>query len=281
MAESLWLRVKQHFVAAVGRSAIIDVAFLGAASDIYPWEATDHPEMDLCVFVKELSPACGGELFSINETIRADLAAFGSAYEFRIIRGPYKRTPDSFQNSTFVVHAAVFTEESYLRETSSMLRWSWKKYECVAQLDRLRQWATRRPTLGELLNGPFGIEDRLARIESRLVILSEVVLPTFNRIPLKITHTDNLFTEYCIAASADIARNHGRVLGREEADRLANWEYFKWYDDQIFHCEAFVDIIDIKRTARRIGYSGLADSAERRSREYLCSLRAHLAKANQ
>jgi hypothetical protein len=276
VSEEILNRVKQHFARAARRGDVRDLAFLGAASEIYRWRPCQNAEIDVCFLIDDFSERCGGALKDVSDSLCKELTDDGFDYDFRIVRGPYKRTSDDIARSCVVIHAAVFTEEGYKAEAPQLLKWSWRKYSCIVRESFFKECAPERPLIRELLHGKLGIDERIRNIQADNLVLAERSLPSLVWRPLEVPMCDNLFTEYCIAAAADTARNHGRVLGIAEADTMSNEEYFRFYAGKIFQSQEFRELMEIKRVVREQGYRGFGREAKRTAMAYLVALKNSL-----
>ncbi len=267
--------IKRVCVDGLGSPHLVDLAFIGNASDVYAWIPTPNVDLDVCFIVRALEHDCGTWLLEQAARMRELAGEAGIPFELRIINGPYKPTPDRSAGPAIVLHAAVFTERNYSLQPA-LLRWSWRKYKCVAVPERFSEWAPGRPGARELLDGPIGIRKRLAAIDAGTAVFYEQQLPSFEWTEFTAAVGDNLFTEYCFAAVADSARNHGRVIGSPEADALSNQDYTNWYARRVFPSASFSEAMRLKLQARQNGYAGLSKTAHRLARDFLRALCAHL-----
>ena len=270
-------RVKALVLESLEQPCIEDIAFIGNASDRYVWEPAMIIDLDVCIFVKAMDRITGVFLLDLSHRITDLLARQDAAFEFKIVRGPYKPTPMWVTRPFMVLHGAVFTEETYLAE-APILRWGWKKYSCQNEPDRLARLAPQKPGIPMLLAGPKGIQEKIAGISSGRVLMQERILPELNWVSHEYTPNHPLFAEYCLNAGATTARNHARVAGRPEADSLPNSAFFPWYHREIFSCEAFLALMEGKAAARHRGYGGLMPRVRDLALEYLRRLRLHLEK---
>jgi hypothetical protein len=123
------------------------------------------------------------------------------------------------------------------------------------------------------------VERKLTRIKTERIQMSEWKLPTFEKVVLEFTARHPVFAEYCLTGPLICARIHGRILGREEADRLPNREFVIWYRREMLDVVALEDLLFHKSRARQHGYEGLLptvkDLAVRYFEAFLQSVHAH------
>ena len=111
-----------------------------------------------------------------------------------------------------------------------------------------------KPDLRQLLSGAKGVAFRLNAIASGSVTMVELVLPTFREATFSVSISDPNFVECCFAYALASARNHGRVLGFEEADKLPNEVYFRWYSDTIMRSDDLLQLVQMKAQCRNTGF---------------------------
>lgn len=273
-------RVKKAYAAGLRQSFVVDMVFLGSASGmLYPWDPAPIAELDVCIFFKNLDRECGVWLQTVERNLAESLAQNNFDFEFRMVNGPYKRAPSEMSTMIIIAHGIVYTEERYLDE-AKLLRWSWRKYPCIKDPNRMSRLAPELPSIGELLKGPRGVEERIHCLENARAIFWERVLPSFEWIKFAIPLGTELFTEYCLAAGADTARNHARILAFKEADTLGNNDFFPWYVKEVFPSEALEELIEMKRRARVSGYAGMSKQAHTCAHSYLRALHSSLTQAS-
>ena len=267
--------VKAGILESLEQSFVLDLAFIGNASSVYPWEPAMIIDLDVCLFVTALDQAAGGWLLDFNRRMRSTLDERGMDFELRIIRGPYKPVRDRIDRPAMVLHGAVFTEAAYLEE-AALMRWGWQKYICEVEARRLVRLAPAKPGIAMLLNGAKGVNERLAQIKDGRIVLQERQLPSLKFTELSFASDHPLFAEYCLTAGATTARNHARVIGREEANRLPNEQFFPWYQQEVFASESLAELIQMKSQARQTGYGGLMPRVGLLAEHYLTALRTSL-----
>ncbi|MCA1557125.1 MAG: hypothetical protein LC731_01140, partial [Acidobacteria bacterium] len=207
--------VKDIFVEAAQKGRVTDVAFIGNASEIYPWEPTPIVDLDVCLFVPECDRGLGLWLYELRQSLAESMNTSGLDFDLRLIRGPYKQALLNVLRPIIVVHMSLFTEEMYL-DRPKLLRWAWRKYPCAAEPSRLARLAPDKPTPSELIHGRSGVAKKLQSIESGSAPFLEYTLPDFTEESWTVKAGEPLFAEYCLAAGAVCARNHARVLDRPE-----------------------------------------------------------------
>jgi len=269
--------IKKSFQEGLKLPYIEDLAFIGNASDVYPWNPTQNIDLDICIIVNSLGYVVGKWLQKVSSKLKNQLANLDIKFEFRIVRGPYKQTPSKINNPFIFVHGAVFSEETYIKE-GALLRYGWRKYKCIIKRDRLARLATSKPNLSELLFGKKGIEERLECISRGKVIMWERILPDLHWEKLEFGLDSYLFSEYCLAAGANTARNHARVLGEKEADFLSNDEFFQWYYNNVFSSHDLNKLIELKQRVRRKGYFGTIKKSKKYAEKYLTELRKKIVE---
>lgn len=245
--------IKSDLCEGVRDGHCLDAVFIGNASSVYHWTPCFMVDMDVFLFVRVLDPHFGRWLLQRSGVWRAALQRLFVDFELRIIEGPYKPAIAKLKRPIIVLHLGVFTESSYLA-SASVKRWSWRKYKCVAEPDRLARLAPPRPDATELLYGPRGIEYRLNAVASGAVAMRELVLPSFREAMFTVSVDQANFAECCFAYALSSARNHGRVLALTEADTLTNETYFAWYNANILRSESLLELFDIKMRCRNAGF---------------------------
>ena len=269
--------IKDLFVQAALAKQILDVSFIGNASEIYEWEPTPIVDLDVCLFVLQRDSRVGRWLGGLQRSLAERMNTAGIDFDLRLIRGPYKQVPLHIERPVIVVHMSVFTEEMYL-ERPKLLRWAWRKYSGVVDPTRLSRMAPERPTYQELLKGRSGVMQKLQSVESGSAPFLEYKLPDFTELIWTARLGEPLFAEYCLSAGATCARNHARVLARDEPDCLGNRDFVAWYDNNILSSAAFRALMDLKNKVRNEGY-GEAFVAALLAQAYLRELRECIAKA--
>jgi hypothetical protein len=106
--------------------------------------------------------------------------------------------------------------------------------------------------------------------------MNELVLPTFHEMAFSVSLDDINFVECCFAYALSCARNHGRVLGFEEADSLPNETYFQWYSKNVFSSAHLLQLFEIKTRCRNTGFDADRSIVQTLAVQYLKSLSASL-----
>ena len=266
---------QEKFRAGVGQAGILDVAFIGNTSDVYPWEPASIVDIDLCLFVDQMDTSLGEWLLATGNEIGTDLGRLGIDFDLKVLRGPYKPGSWRLTRPMAIAHVAIFTEASYAR-ASPALRWAWRKYRCLVEPDRLMAYCGEAPSWLDLREM---VERKLTRIKTERIQMTEWKLPTFRKVVLEFDTRHPVFAEYCLASPLICARIHARILGKEEADRLPNREFVIWYRREMLDVVALEDLLLQKDRARQHGYEGLLptvkDLAVRYFEEFLQSVHEH------
>lgn len=269
--------VKEIFVRAALNGQVQDVAFIGNASEIYEWEPTHIVDLDVCLFVLQRDRAIGHWLSSLQRLLTERLKSMEIDFDLRLVRGPYKQVPLQIERSVIVVHLSLFTEEMYLGRPK-LLRWAWRKYSGVVEAGRLSRMAPERPTYHELLNGRSGVMQKLQSVESGSAPFLEYKLPDFTELSWTVRLGEPLFAEYCLSAGTTCARNHARVLGRDQPDYLGNHDFVAWYDSNVLSSQALPALMDLKDRVRKEGYAEALLAAPTLAQAYLRELYECLPK---
>jgi|GEM_PF-3796752 len=275
-SNELLVALKRCFQLMLNDDIFCDYAFLGAASENYSWRPSPNAEVDVCIFIKDFSMDSGEKMISLRNQIVETMRSYDVQAEFRVIRGPYKRTPGVFTGTSLTVHGAIFTAHDYEINAAKLLRWSWRKYSCNTTQNRLRIMSGIKPDLNELLTGRLGVSERITKLQSKEISMQELVFPNFEWVKFPIEFGTSMFYEYSMACAANTSRNHGRVMKFDEADYLNNEEYFQFYSENLFKSKNFDCVMDLKKNARLKGYSEIDIRSYDCSLGYLCELRDHL-----
>jgi hypothetical protein len=259
---------QEMFCAGIGQAGIVDVGFIGNTGGFYMWEPALIVDIDVCLFVRQKDATLGRWLFARREEMRAAVDRLGMDFDLRVLRGPYKPAQWQLARPIAIAHLAVFTKEGYAQEPPT-LRWSWRKYRCVVEPSRLGVDQGEAPGWPELRE--MATRKR-ARIQAGRVQMTEWELPDFALRQWQFDADHPVFVEYCLAAALLCARNHGRVLGRPESDRLGNRDYVAWYRREVLPTEALEGIQGLKEHARQHGYAGLMPQARDHAEKYLQEL---------
>jgi uncharacterized protein (DUF3820 family) len=264
--------VQKHLLKSVTHPTVVDIAFLGNTGGFYPWEPASLLDIDVCMFVLQRDSRLGHWLLKTKQTLECELASLRVDFDLRIIRGPYKPIASPILRPKAFAHLAVFTEEEY-RSATSLVRWSWRKYRCHKEPEKLARLASARPTISDLQKA---VDRKLQRICNGLVKMQEWNLPEFHSELLQFSFDEPEFTEYCLSGAATIARSHGRVLGKTEADTLPNTQYFNWYQSYLFPSSSLEQLMQMKDKSRRYGYATIQAASREHSIKYLAQLKEHL-----
>ena len=270
--------VKAEFVSDVKAGKADDLAFIGNASGIYPWEPCLMVDLDVCLFLGQMDETAGSWLAALRDRLGSIVSRRGIDFELRIINGPYKPPISALQRPVIVAHLAVFTEERYLKETANF-RWCWRKYPCLVDEHLLLRLASHQPSLHEVVSSATGITDRLAVLESGRVVMKEWLLPDFRVVDLEVSARDANFAEYCFSAATTCARDHCRALEFDEADTLPNRAFFPWYQANVFPSEDLEQLLILKEHSRNEGFGASTLQARELAIGYLHALRRHLSGA--
>lgn len=266
--------VKAEFVSDVKAGKADDLAFIGNASRIYPWEPCLMVDLDVCLFLGQMDETAGSWLSALRDRLGSIVSRRGIDFELRIIKGPYKPPISALQRPVIVAHLAVFTEERYLEETATF-RWCWRKYPCLLDERRLLRLAPQQPSPHKVVSSATGIADRLAVLESGRVVMKEWLLPDFRLVDLEVSARDPNFAEYCFSVATTCARDHCRALGLDEADTLPNRAFFPWYQANVFPSEALDQLLMLKERSRNEGFGESTLQARELAIDYLRALRRH------
>ena len=250
-------RTQEAFREASTRAGLVDVAFIGNTSGAYPWEPSDTIDVDVVLFARGLDAALGAWLLEAGNQIRRALVPDCVEFELRVVRGPFKLARSRPSGPVVVAHLAVFTEATYL-ERPVTLRWAWRKYRCRIEPGRLARLAPHPPGWDDLRELA---ERKLRRVEGGVVLMTEWRLPTFAERLLEFRAPDPMVAEYCFSSANVCARTHARILGLEEADRLPNTDFARWYHEVVLHSPALEALMLLKDRARAEGYEGLTERA--------------------
>ena len=247
--------VKHEIRLGIGHNGVIDVAFMGGLSDIYPFRPALNLDFDFLVVAERRDENLGRWLVGLRDWVLERRRRTEIQCDVRVVRGPFKQVPARLESAHVTLHVAVFLEREYPLVTP-LLRWAWRKYTCEHERDRLRIAAPPAPPdMLELLEGRGGILRTIHHLQAGAVELSEWLLPHFTEITHCVGVTDPLFTEYCLAKVATIARNHARCLQLAEPDALTNGEFADWYFERILRSDDFRRSMQIKEVVRESGYA--------------------------
>jgi hypothetical protein len=104
------------------------------------------------------------------------------------------------------------------------------------------------------------------------------VLPSFHEVVFSVAIDDVNFAECCFAYALTCARNHGRVLGFNEADSFSNETYFHWYTENILKSGSLLELVRIKMQCRNVGFDVDRSTVQTLAEDYLRSLAGTLRK---
>jgi len=268
----LVLDVKRLLVERIPNPQVQDLAFVGNSSGLYPWQPGRLVDLDVCLFVSRKERFAGQWIAGLRDELACRMEQ-AADFECRLIVGPYKPPLATIERPYIFLHLAVFTESEY-RDTPSLMRWSWRKYECLVEKDRLRRLAPPRVSSDDVAARAAKL---LARIESGQTTMREWLLPDFAEGTVHITADDPNFAEVCFSSVATCTRHHARALGHAEADSLANREFFRWYIRRIGPSSALAELAALKERSRNEGFGALAEPARKLSIVCLRELVAQLA----
>jgi hypothetical protein len=255
----------------VAQSGVLDLAFIGSASELYEWKPSRIVDFDFFIFANELGRALGDALERMRQGMASRLDAMGVDFELRIIRGPYKPERTSSDRPIVLAHLGVFTDETYRTEAPTK-RWSWRKYPCVVERHRLMRLSPRSVDLRDLLEGPEGVEAGLRDLIRGVTLMEEWILPELRTEVRSFDATSHVFVEFCHASVSTCARHHARVLGYTEPDRLSNEEFFPWYDRQVLSTSSLLPLAELKRRSRDEGFGSLGSSSRKLAIAFLGTL---------
>lgn len=251
---------KQAFAARIPNKLVDDLAFVGNASGVYPWDPGRLVDLDVCLFVKRRDAVVGQWIAEMRDEL-ADKIADAADFDLRLIVGPYKPPVTTLERPFIFVHLAVFTTADYA-ETPALLRWSWRKYRCMVDADRLRRFAPRGVRADDVA---ARVAKLLARLESGQTTMREWLLPDFREGSVHLTAEDPNFAEVCFSSVANCTRHHARALGHQEADALANREFFRWYIQRVFNSAELAELAELKERSRDEGFGALLAPARQLS----------------
>jgi len=264
--------VHQNFIKLLEDDSIDDLSFIGNTGGHYKWEPAQIIDIDILLFIKKRSLKIGNDIISLRNKLGDHLRENGFDFEFRVIRGPYKPTPLQIIKPIAFVHLAILTSDDY-EALHPTLKWTWKKYKCVKDLNRLNCDNSHPPKPQDLM---AFVEGKLEWINNGEIKLQETILPDFDIETQIFNKDDSMFCEYCLAAVSESARIHGRVLGFNEADSLGNKLFCKWYTENILYSASFKSIMKLKEIVRNYGYENAIDKAPIYAKDFLEKLRHEL-----
>lgn len=268
---------KDALAAGVSEGRFLDIAFIGNASSIYTWEPGSIIDLDVCIFVREKSLTVGTWLHDLRERLAKDFATRNVDFYLRLIKGAYKEAVRVVQRPVLVAHLALFTEDSYL-DCLPLIRWAWRKYTCLVEPQRLSRLAPEKPGVDELMES---VAKRLGDIELGAAPFMEFTLPEFEEVKWTVGPGDPLFAEHCIMGALVCSRNHARVLGMLEPDRLNNTDFALWYHQTLMPAPELCTLVELKAKARREGYGEIVAVAPALCRSYMHHLYEHLAQKSR
>jgi hypothetical protein len=263
--------VRSAVLGCLTSDTIEDVVFIGNSSEAYEWVPSRIVDFDCFVFTRSMHSGVGRVLEAAGEWAQREVNALGVDLELRVIRGAYKPDRSAHQPPIICIHAGVFDEERYGAQPA-LHRWSWKKYPCVVEPDRLRRLAPPKPTLEDLLEGPRGVRERLTSLEARSTEMIELLLPSMAERRLQFAEGTPQFVEFCYSSAASCARHHARILGHAQADALGNEDFFAWYFHTVLADDALTELIELKARSRDAGFAGLGAVPRRLATSYLSRL---------
>ncbi len=263
--------VQQRLLEGIGHAGIIDVAFIGNTSDVYPWDPAAIADVDVCLFVERRDLALGEWLLSTASAIGSELDRAGADFELRVVRGPYKPAWRPGRPVVFA-HVAVLLVSSYAQEPAA-IRWAWRKYRCAIMPERMAMDAGAPPTRQALYEM---IRRKLLRIRCEHIAMSEWTLPSFEERVLEFDGQHPAFAEYCLSSALVCARHHARALGAPEPDRLPNRAFVEWYGRELLHSPALEALLRLKEQAREVGFEGVLPPAKDFAVRYLEDLLSYL-----
>jgi hypothetical protein len=244
-----------------GRGGILDVAFIGSASSVYQWIPSRIVDFDAFIFVERLDRGAGCEIARLEQDVRRRLDALDVDFELRIIEGSYKPQRTALQRPIVLAHLGVFDEPLY-RSSRVVKRWSWRKYPCERDVERLARWCPHKPTPRDLLYDPGGVATMLKDLRRGETTMLEWKLPDLHTEVLRFDCETHVFAEFCHGAAATTARHHARLLNRLEPDRLGNNEFFLWYDANILRTSSLLPLMALKARSRNEGFGHVSRSRE-------------------
>jgi hypothetical protein len=249
--------LREAILSLPGRGGILDIAFIGSASSIYEWIPSRIVDFDAFIFVERLDREAGKEIQALEEDVRRGLDALDVDFELRIIEGSYKPQRRDLDRPIVFAHLGVFDEHLYQSE-AVVKRWGWRKYLCERDVDRLARWSPRKPTGFDLLYGPRCISDKLSDLRRGETSMVEWKLPDLRTEVRSFNCESSVFAEFCHGAAATTARHHARLLNRDEADCLANSEFFGWYNENILWTESLLPLMELKARSRNEGFGDIS-----------------------
>ena len=275
LVEAATQHVKRRLLSGLADGTLGDLAFIGNASALYDWVSSLMVDLDAFLFVENLDSTVGSWLVSVRDQLDSELARQGLDFELRIVEGPYKPAIKNLTRPIIVAHLGVFTDATYLAE-APLKRWSWRKYSCQQERDRLARLAPAPPDLNEILNGERGVRHRLYAIRSGRIEMREWRIPDLSETPLFIERDEPNFIECCFAYAANCARHHCRALRSQEADRLGNQEFFPWYKLNVLNSPALSTLMELKERCRNTGFDVDVNHVQGLAVEFMTILEARL-----
>ncbi len=250
---------------------LVDLVFIGNASDVYEWVPSRIVDVDCFVFTREYGARAGAVLVDLERRARREIETLGLDFELRLIKGAYKPDRRPAEPPIICAHLGLFDDRRYLAQPA-LHRWAWRKYRCVSEPGRLARLAPVRPTVDGVLHGPRGAAERLTDLGRGGTTMIEYVLPELAERRLDFAEGTPQFVEFCYASAASCARHHARALGYLEADTLGNAEFFAWYGASVLADESLQRLMTLKAQSRNAGYAGLGALPRELATRYLEAL---------
>jgi hypothetical protein len=251
--------LREAILSLLRRGGILDVAFIGSASTVYEWIPSRIVDFDAFIFVDRLDRDAGNEIQRVQEDVRRRLDVLDVDFELRIIEGAYKPQRSALQRPIVLAHLGVFDERLYLN-APVVKRWSWRKYPCEKDVERLDRLCLRKPTALDLLREPSGVADTLNDLRRGTTSMLEWKLPDLHTEELCFDCESHVFVEFCHGAAATAARHHARLLDRDEADRLGNDKFFPWYNENVLRTSSLLPLMELKARSRNGGFGDVGRS---------------------
>jgi hypothetical protein len=251
--------LREAILSLLRRGEILDVAFIGSASTVYEWIPSRIVDFDAFIFVDRLDRDAGNEIQRVQEDVRRRLDVLDVDFELRIIEGAYKPQRSALQRPIVLAHLGVFDERLYLN-APVVKRWSWRKYPCEKDVERLDRLCPRKPTALDLLREPSGVADTLNDLRRGTTSMLEWKLPDLHTEELCFDCESHVFVEFCHGAAATTARHHARLLDRDEADRLGNDKFFPWYNENVLRTSSLLPLMELKARSRNGGFGDVGRS---------------------
>lgn len=268
--------VAEELLGLLSLPELLDLAFIGTASEVYRWKPSRIVDFDAFLFTGQRGAAVGTVLLGAKERLQRELNGMDVDFDLKVIRGSFKPERMPSDRPVVLAHLGVYTDQLYLKD-SCLKRWAWRKYPCRVEPQRLRRLAPNPPTRDDLLLGPGGVNERLGDLATGTTMMEEWILPSMESVVHVVTAKAPLFVEFCFASCAVSARHHARTRGYLEPDTLGNDEFFVWYDQNVLHTSTLLPLMEMKARSRDEGLAVFGSRPMLLAGEFLTTLASTLA----